>query len=219
MRTCNELEPFLAAYVDGVLEAAEREKVEQHLESCPMCKEQVSGQKALKSLLHERYRTEVTPVHVRARIRRALAEKPRVPGFFEMLFEAFTLHKVKSAVALITLMFFVSYPYVRSQMQPGARPSGFAATGQQGELQPVEMVGEVLCVDCELLHEAHLPAKHEPDHRLGIRTADGRIWNLVPSGPGKTLLHNDALMNKKVRIKGRRYSSGSYISVEQYNQI
>ncbi|RMF56685.1 MAG: anti-sigma factor, partial [Calditrichaeota bacterium] len=73
MKTCLELEPLLAAYVDGVLEGSERNEVENHLQSCSACRELVDGQHALKSLLRDRYRTEVTPVHVRARIRRALA--------------------------------------------------------------------------------------------------------------------------------------------------
>ncbi|MDQ7064117.1 MAG: zf-HC2 domain-containing protein [candidate division KSB1 bacterium] len=219
MKACQELEPLLTAYVDGELVEKEIVEVEEHLQICRTCREQIDLQSSMKKLLRERYRTENTPLHVRARIRRMLFGSRPVPGFMEMLAEAFALHRFKGAFALVTLLFFVGYPYLSAVVRTGGRISGFALGRDHVELKPVEVEGEVLCVDCELLEKAHLTHTHEADHRMGIKTPDGKIWNIIPAGEGKNLLHNDKLMHKKLRVRGYAYPGGVYLNVERFQKI
>ncbi len=219
MKLCQELEPLLTAYVDGELLGQENKTVEEHLKQCRHCQKQIEQQSALKKLLRERYRMETTPAHVRARIRRWLSSNQPVPGFLELLGEAFTLHRFKGALALMTLLFFIGYPYLRGVVHPSEQVEGFALGPDQVELKPVEVEGEVLCVDCELLDKANLPHAHDADHRMGIKTPAGKIWNIIPSGKGKALLHNDQLIHKRLRVKGYAYPGGVYLNVERYQKI
>ncbi len=219
MKACQELEPLLTAYVDGELVETEIEKVKGHLQNCQLCREQIDLQNSMRKLLQEHYRTENAPAHVRARIRRMLSEGRPVPGFMEMLAEAFALHRFKGTFALVTLLLFVGYPYLSVVVRPGGRINGFALGNDHVELKPVEVEGEVLCVDCELLEKAHFAHTHEADHRMGIKTPDGKIWNIIPAGEGKHLLHNEKLMHKKLRVKGYAYPGGVYLNVERFQKI
>lgn len=54
MNDCRELEPLLASYVDDEAVAADRSRVEAHVEACPRCRERLSGQRAAREALHTR---------------------------------------------------------------------------------------------------------------------------------------------------------------------
>ena len=51
---CRDIEPRLAAYVDGEIEGVERSQLETHLERCPPCRGCVASQRAAHELLASR---------------------------------------------------------------------------------------------------------------------------------------------------------------------
>jgi anti-sigma factor RsiW len=57
MASCRDIEPALAAYVDGECGAAERGDVEAHLARCPACRSKVASERATHELLRARCKT------------------------------------------------------------------------------------------------------------------------------------------------------------------
>ena len=54
MAECRDIEPFLAAYVDGEVAPDQRGLVQGHLASCPPCRHAVEGERAARDVLHAR---------------------------------------------------------------------------------------------------------------------------------------------------------------------
>jgi anti-sigma factor RsiW len=78
MRTCEELEPLFAGYVDGEGSSDQRTMVEAHLERCPPCRTTVTAQRAVRDALgarRERLRGCASE-HLRARCAAQRAAAP-----------------------------------------------------------------------------------------------------------------------------------------------
>jgi anti-sigma factor RsiW len=54
IRTCRELEPMLAPYVDNEAGPGDRASVDAHLERCPPCRDRVAGERAARDVLRAR---------------------------------------------------------------------------------------------------------------------------------------------------------------------
>ena len=54
MNECRDLEPVLAAYVDGEATAADCERVRQHTEACGTCREQIASQRLAREVVRAR---------------------------------------------------------------------------------------------------------------------------------------------------------------------
>ena len=54
MAECSELEPLLAAYVDGEMEPDQVGRVQGHLATCPPCRHRIAGERAARDVLQAR---------------------------------------------------------------------------------------------------------------------------------------------------------------------
>jgi anti-sigma factor RsiW len=54
MPKCSLIDPLVTPYVDGELEGAERETLEQHLGACPPCRTRVRAEQAVRQLMQAR---------------------------------------------------------------------------------------------------------------------------------------------------------------------
>src|SRR5690349_8894346 len=54
MSKCRDLDPLFAPYADGDVQAGDRVSVETHLEKCPPCRERVTEQQTVHSVLAAR---------------------------------------------------------------------------------------------------------------------------------------------------------------------
>lgn len=54
MSKCRDLEPLLAAYVDGEVPAAQRATVDAHIGRCPPCRERLAGEQTAHDVLRAR---------------------------------------------------------------------------------------------------------------------------------------------------------------------
>lgn len=57
MRECASIDRFVTPYIDGELNAAERDTLERHLERCPSCHSRVAAERAVHDLLRTRKMT------------------------------------------------------------------------------------------------------------------------------------------------------------------
>lgn len=193
--SCEQFEPLITGLIDNALTEDEQQKVKHHLEECDSCVSAYEAQNLLKKQLQTHYHAEKAPVYLRARIRRDISNTRTWPGFFESLVTVFTTYKVKSALATVALVLLVAVPYGQQFFQD----SGESVKSKR---QPIMLVGQALCVDCEVIKTAeHIP-EHTDDHRLGLRDRSGRIWNIINASEGKKLVHEFSLINKSIKIEG-----------------
>lgn len=75
MNECRELEPFLAAYVDGEAAAADRARVDAHVAGCRCCRDRLAAQRTVcESFREQRVRLRsCASEHLKARCARAAA--------------------------------------------------------------------------------------------------------------------------------------------------
>ena len=79
---CRKCEPILASYVDGVAPAADRERIEKHLEACACCRDWLGRERAA----HEALRTRRSGLrtcaseHLKARCAAHAARKAATPA-------------------------------------------------------------------------------------------------------------------------------------------
>jgi hypothetical protein len=192
---CEQLEALIGGLVDNELNEQENKIVNEHLETCHSCTGYYKSQKFVKSQLSERYRTEVTPVHLRARIRRDILETVSWPGFIASLAEVFAAHRVKSVFATLLLVLFITVPY-------GQYLSSTSETVINSDTRFVAVKGNILCVDCELLRISGHDPVCAADHRLGLKDRSGKVWNFVNASKGKELIHALTLLNQSVEVEG-----------------
>lgn len=90
MTRCRELEPLLAAYVDGEAPADQHASVETHLSGCPACRARVAGEHAahvvlrarregLRSCASDALRARCAAHRQGARVGSLLARRPWIP--------------------------------------------------------------------------------------------------------------------------------------------
>ena len=78
----------------------------------------------------------------------------------------------------------------------------------------------MVCRDCEL-HDLYGATSmcHLKGHRGALKTADGKIWNLMEGERAEQLIHNALSLGKKVRIRGRLYRRAGCVEVESYEVL
>src|SRR5262249_14744745 len=77
MPNCSVIDPLVTAYVDGELQGADRQVLEQHLQACPPCYQRVRAGRAMHELLRARKpvsRQEAAPPVLRAACARMAAD-------------------------------------------------------------------------------------------------------------------------------------------------
>jgi anti-sigma factor RsiW len=109
--TCQEIQPLLAAWVDGCAADAERHEVERHLRDCPACQRAVEAQQAVRRLLavHGRSAAAPAPPGLATRIAATLeaeAAPVLVPGW------RFRLSAFAAAALVVLALGAVAVPYV-----------------------------------------------------------------------------------------------------------
>ncbi len=79
MSDCRKLESLFTPYVDGELEAAERDVVAGHVRRCPPCHGRVDAERAVRTLLHAR-RDALTGDSAPASLHGRCASRATIPG-------------------------------------------------------------------------------------------------------------------------------------------
>lgn len=108
MNNCQDIQPELAAYVDGELTPPQRAEVDAHLASCPRCQQELAELKALAAGLAALPKRQPAPQFL-ADIRRKIArgDKPEAVTWQDYLFRPFWLKFPLEMAALIALIVFV----------------------------------------------------------------------------------------------------------------
>ena len=74
-KECETIRPLLTAYIDGYLSKAEKEQVDQHINSCELCRKELEGERRLRELLGSLPELEA-PRYLRQRIYASIERRP-----------------------------------------------------------------------------------------------------------------------------------------------
>lgn len=110
MRKCGDIEDRFTAYLDGYLETAEREIVEEHLSACPDCLHKIEDLKRTRAILADLDEVDPPPDLTEKILSRIHEEEERKARFFRRLF--FPLHIKIPVQALATVFVVVLAVYV-----------------------------------------------------------------------------------------------------------
>ena len=215
---CERMAPLITGYLDGELAAQEVTEVEEHLQQCSYCSQRFEAEKRVKMLIRERVPVVKAPAVLHRRIRRRLARAEGRPSFSKLVTALFEYQPVATSLALALIAFLVFLPtfeLLRQNAVPEA-PRRLALASQASR---AEVVGEIICLDCEFLAQSVRSVQHDQRHRLGIKTEDNKVWTFLVSDRYEELGNSVELLRKKARISGIFFSTSHYVKVEEYRLL
>ncbi len=206
MMDCKKLREVLDAFVDRELSPDAAAQAEAHIAECNGCRRTVEALNEVREAVRAAAGRPEAPAQLFERVRSSLRPRWRQPVAVQAI--AATL------LLAATLTLFV--PSVR----------GVAATAldyfalKLDDSRPVVLEGKLLCRDCQLEKEYGYHAMcPQTGHHGAIVTSDGRIWNLLEGEKSQELIHNSALLGRRVRVQGQMYRKAGSLVVSDYQLL
>jgi len=211
MTPCDKIKDQLSAYLDQEITEAQVREIAAHLEKCPPCLEAAEAERAIKTLVHERAKTCCASPQLHARIRRELENANERSGFWRLVREVFALHPAPAFAALTVIVLATSaLTYLGgSAIASLSDPIAYQTNAR--------LEGNLICADCHLMMVTKTPCAHDAaTHRLVLKCADGKIWNLVQSPQGRELLQTLSETTRLVQTEGYLFPSAGYMQVTNF---
>ncbi len=205
MMDCKEFREAMDLYLDGELAEEAVTAADLHLGECMRCRRAYERLRELRARLREAVRADSMPATLEARIRAQL----------------FPAWRTAWAAALALLLLA---GLIWAGLNPATR--GYAAGAMESvafRLDPprvVELEGQLICRDCELktLYGAGTMCLLK-GHRAALKTADGKIWNLMEGEHTEALLHDESFRGRSVHIRGKLYRRAGCVEVQSYRVL
>jgi hypothetical protein len=205
MMDCRKFREVVDLYVDRELSPEARAAADLHLAECKSCRSVAEQLLGLRHQLKAAVTRHAPPPSLVKRVHRPLTwARWRAFGLF-------------AALVLLVIFTAPAYsPQSRNYMANRLEQVAFHLDGPHS----VVLEGILLCRDCELQarYGAHAMCK-VTGHHGAVETPDGKIWNLMEGETSEALIHNQALLGKKVRIRGRIYRQAGCVEIESYEVI
>lgn len=203
---CKEIREVLDLYVDGELSADAAASATAHLNECAPCR-----------------RTQEELLRLRRAVKLAVAQH-RLPPDLAARIHSHLPSSWRRVLAPALAIFLVAFSlaglghlgstrvYVASVMERVAFHLDAPRT--------LVLEGRLVCRDCELqaLYGAGSMC-HIKGHHGALKTADGKIWNLMEGDHAEQLIHSASLLGKRVRIRGRLYRRAGCLEVQSYEVL
>jgi len=203
---CKEIREVLDLYVDGELSADAAASATAHLNECAPCRGAHEELLRLRRAVKLAVAQHQLPPDLAARIQSHLA-----PSWRRVL-----------APALV--IFLVVFSFAESGRFGSARTHVASVIERVAfhldTPRTLVLEGQLVCRDCELqaLYGARSMC-HIRGHHGALKTADGKIWNLMEGDHAEQLIHSNLLLGKKVRIRGRLYRRAGCLEVQSYEVL
>jgi len=206
MMDCKKLREVLDAFVDRELSPDAAAQAEAHIAECNRCRQAVEALTKLREAVRAAAGRPEVPAHLFERVQSSL--RPPWRGSIAVQAIAATL------LLAATLTLFV--PSVR-----GAAASALDYLALKlDDSRPVVLEGKLLCRDCQLEKEYGYHAMcPQTGHHGAIVTSDGRIWNLLEGEKSQELIHNSALLGRRLRVQAQMYRKAGSLAVSDYQLL
>jgi hypothetical protein len=206
MMNCKKFREVLDAYVDRELSTDASAQAEAHIAECNSCRRAAEALAKLREAVRGAAGRPEAPAHLLERVKSARSPRWR---------RALVVQAI-AATMLLAAMLTLFVPSVR----------GAAATAldylalKLDDSRPVVLEGRLLCRDCQLEKKYGYHAMcPQTGHHGAIVTGDGRIWNLLEGEKSRELIHNSALLGRRVRVEGHMYRKAGSLAVNDYQLL
>jgi hypothetical protein len=119
--TCHEINTLLPGYLEGVLTPEEKENVEVHLASCPLCCQAVEDLKGADHLVRGLKEVEPPPFFEQRIMARVREEAGQKRGLLKMLFYPLQIKIPIQAMATVLIAVLAFYVFQKSQTETRQR--------------------------------------------------------------------------------------------------
>jgi hypothetical protein len=203
---CKEVREMLDLYVDGELSADAAASASVHLNECTPCRRAHQELLRLRRAVKHVVAQHEPPPDLALRIQRYLFSPWR-----RALAPALVIFLALASLAGLGRI-SAARMYVAGAME---RAAFHLDTPRMLVLE-----GQLVCRDCELhaLYGA-TNMRELKGHHGALKTAEGKIWNLMESERAEPLIHNASFLGKKVRIHGRLYRRAGCVEVQSYEVL
>lgn len=206
MIDCKKLREVLDLYADRELSPDAIAQANAHISECYPCRRAFEGLSRLREAIRTTVGEAVPSEGLSQRMRGLVA--PR-------WYRAAARPAMATALILVGTL-TLPVPGVRGKVDAAlnALYPGF------GNRRQVVMEGTLQCRDQQLKKKyGYVAMCLLTGHHGWLVTGDGRTWSLLEGAASKDLIHNSALLGRKVKIKGRAFPKANSIEVKSYQLL
>ena len=209
---CIQFREVLDCYVNGELPTDVMAAADAHVHGCASCSRTTAHLNSLRLQVRRVVTAHVPPPDLEQRVRRSL--RPRWFGVSAVS----PSHARLAAAAAVLVAVGISAAMLSANTIRGTVADAFdRAAVRLAVSRRVDLAGTVLCRDCELHNRyGERVLCDRIGHHGAIATADGRLWNIVEQDSSRELIHDDALLGRKVHVRGRLFRDAGSIMIETY---
>jgi len=201
---CKEFREVLDLHVDRELSAEAAVSAELHLRECGSCHLAAEELLRLRRALKEAVNRHQPPPGLAESVQRNLAPPVRRAGAPVLV--AVPLLLLAAAVLGFT-------PWGRATLAGGMEQIAF----QLDEPREMTVEGVVVCRECELYSLYGGPQERDRQgHHGALKTASGKIWNFMEGEKSYALIHDESLLDKRLRIRAKVYRRAGCLEVEGF---
>ncbi len=213
---CKQFREVLDCYIDHELSASAMSAAYVHRRECAACARAADGLEALRRRIRSVVTACDTPPDLERRIRQVIA-----PPWGYAAAAGWRAPRWAIAAALIlAILGSAGVGYRVDVRQQLVTALDHAVVALADPTMTVVLEATVLCRDCEL--EARYGVK-APCNRVGhhgaLATADGHLWNIMELPASAGLIHDNELLGRRVRVRGRLYRDAGSIAIESYQLL
>lgn len=213
MMDCKQFRETLDCYVDRELSPDAAAAADAHWHECAACERAMKRLLRLRGEIRRTVSAVSPPPLLERRVRRAIKPAwmglnwPSTPARMRLSLAAVLVLAAAVWIAAANRT-WIEHAAVATMDRGVMRLAGSGSS---------TLEGVVLCRDCELQRRYGVKAMCQRiGHHGAIATADGRIWNIVEQRLSADLIHDNALLGKKVRIRARVLWPAGSLAIETF---
>jgi len=213
---CKQFREVLDCYIDRELSASAMSAADAHRRECAACARAADSLEALRQGLRRVVTSCATPPDLERRIRQAIA-----PPWLPVPASGWRASRWAMAAALVLAVLGWAGVEYRVEVRQGLVVAlDQAVVTLADPTTTVVLEATVLCRDCELETRYGVKA---PCDRIGhhgvLATTDGHLWNIMEHAESARLIHDNELLGRKVRVRGRLFRDAGSIAIDSYQLL
>lgn len=201
--TCTQFRDALDAYIDHELAVDAMATADAHRSTCAACNRLAAGAVRTKAAVKHTVSAIGVPPGLDARVRRTIAPRWR---------------PWTAAAAAVVVLGLAAGAVTHTRVERDAANAMDRMALRLDDSSAVVLTGTLLCRDCELEHRYGIKAPCKTiGHHGAIATDDGGIWNLVEQKAAADLIHDEALLGRRIVVHGRIFRGARAIVIDSYH--
>jgi hypothetical protein len=205
MMDCKQFREILDLYVDRELSAEATAQAESHLSACAACRRAAEQLNLLRGAVKQVVGGYEIPSELVERVQ----SRSRVG-----------LRTHVALVAACMLVAIVATLAFSPTVKTLAADALESVAVRLDHPRHVVLEGKLLCRDDDLhaRYGVHAMCRIK-GHHGALEMSDGKVWNLIETEDSQELIHNSALLGRRIRVTGRLFRQSGALEVQSYQVL